>query len=380
MEEIGGIGEIRKLKLIEYKPSILFIAGTLGQGGAEKQLFLLAHNLKQNGHRIAIVVLTSGEYWEEHLVKEGIQVFSNPGKRNRLGRLWWMKNIARSFKPDVIYSFHFYTSIYSGVLRYIMKGKVLTIGSIRNDGYSEIKANGQWSYWMMHLNHLIIANNAHGRRAVIEEHGVKEDRIFILRNAVEIPMYKKRERNANDPIKLLFVGRLVPAKNPMMFLEICAKLTETGIDFIADIIGDGELKEQMKAFIQLNQLEDDIRLLGKISDAEKCFSQYDILVSTSLHEGTPNVILEALASKIFVMSYKKSPSANLLFNAYKCDYNKFCFTNVTQAINIINKIAYNEDKENLVKLGHEFVFTEHNISFLLPNFMKIIMLNGHLKL
>lgn len=354
------------------KPSVMFIAGTLGQGGAEKQLFLLARSLKKHGHTFTVASLTEGEYWEKRLMDEGVEVFSNKRFTSRIGKLFWLWTTYKDLRSNVIYSFHFYTSIYAGILRFLSFGKVITIGSIRNDGYSEIKANGKWSYWQMRLNHIIIANNEHGRQAVIEKLGVKEDRIFILRNALEVPIYKKREQSIEGSLKLLFVGRLVPAKDPMLFLQICSDLKHQGFQFTADIIGDGPLKDEMQVFIQTNQLDDFVRLKGKVPDAASFFPCFDLLISTSLHEGTPNVILEGLQAGCLIVSRSFNGIKELLMEVSP-QYGNLIWDEAEEAVKMIKEVAESiPEFSDLRDKGRDWVSAKYSLDKQYEQFLQIV--------
>lgn len=347
------------------KPSVLFIAGTLGQGGAEKQLFLLARSLKENGHQVWVISLTKGEYWEKRLRDEGIEVFSNEHYRSRVAKLLWIIRLNRSCRPNIVYSFHFYTSIYTGLLRFVSRHKILCIGSIRSDGFSEIKANGRWSYWLMHLNHLIIANNAHGREAVLQALKMRAEKIKILNNVVELQEPRASWPQNLQCIKIVFVGRLVPAKNPLQFVQICQKLDENGQNFIADIIGEGELKNHLNNYIKERNLHNKVQLKGNIQEASRSFSQYDFLITTSLHEGTPNVVLEALAAGLPVLCSIHQGTVDLIHKAYAVSSDEFCFDSIENSVDLIKKHLADPNLLNEVRLrAQRYISMNHSVKYL----------------
>lgn len=76
-------------------------------------------------------------------------------------------------------------------------------------------------------------------------------------------------KTANELFTILFVGRLVPFKAPDIFIEICALLkNKKGIRFQAIMIGEGEMKEQVKQLLQVLDLEAEIQLMGAKSQQE----------------------------------------------------------------------------------------------------------------
>jgi glycosyltransferase involved in cell wall biosynthesis len=184
---------------------------------------------------------------------------------------------------------------------------------------------------MMHLNHLVIANNTHGRDAVIQSLKITPEKIKLLNNAVELQAYQTTWPNDRECIQLLFVGRFVPAKNPLLFLEICRELHGRGMSFKADIFGEGELHPILEEYIGTHHLSGKVKLKGNVPEAYQLFNQYDFLISTSVHEGTPNVLLEALAAGLPVLSNSNSAAINLLGVTYAEESKGNIFNSAEQA-------------------------------------------------
>ncbi|GAI02580.1 unnamed protein product, partial [marine sediment metagenome] len=68
------------------------------------------------------------------------------------------------------------------------------------------------------------------------------------------------------------------------------------------IVGDGPLKQELKAKIQDLGLEDRVYLIGVCKDIPTLLSQADALVLSSVWEGLPNVILEAMAAGLPIVA------------------------------------------------------------------------------
>ncbi|MDH1977269.1 glycosyltransferase [Aliarcobacter butzleri] len=93
------------------------------------------------------------------------------------------------------------------------------------------------------------------------------------------------------------VGRLDSGKNHKLLIEAVK-------DFNADlwIIGDGELKEELKKYINELNLNDKVYLLGKKENPFSFLSKADCFVFSSNYEGFPNVLVEALACGLPIIS------------------------------------------------------------------------------
>ena len=98
------------------------------------------------------------------------------------------------------------------------------------------------------------------------------------------------------------VGRLTEVKNHQMFLRAAARLKELvasgpiqpRVRFV--IIGDGRLRSQLESQARELGLDDDVLFLGTRNDPENFYPALDIVALTSLNEGTPLTLIEAMAN------------------------------------------------------------------------------------
>src|ERR1019366_3170334 len=94
---------------------ICLVAGTLGQGGAEQQLFYIASALRSAGAEVLVLSLTSGEVWESRLEAIGVPVKFVGASGSRLMRLMAVTKAVGGFHPSIVQSQHFYTNGYSAI-------------------------------------------------------------------------------------------------------------------------------------------------------------------------------------------------------------------------------------------------------------------------
>jgi len=354
---------------MEVKHNIVIIAGTLGHGGAEKQLCLLAKSLFENNHKILVISLTTDEFWERELIKVGIDVENIP-RVSRVKKFLAIHKLVKQIKPNIVYSFHFYTSFYAGLLRLFHKN-LLSIGSIRNDGISEISANGIWSWLHMHSCHKIISNNFFGKQNICDKLKISTDKISILNNAFEF----KNHLNVvsiRENLRAVFIGRLADSKDPLMLVDIWKRNHTLDMYVHLDIIGDGILKEKIQNAITENKLESCIDLLGIRENASEVLNQYNFLISTSHHEGTPNVVLEALANECLVVCRNYAGIGDILLSVH-ANYKMLIFETVEEASEIIHDLIQNPLKyEHLRNLGRNWVLQNYGIQKQYKTFLEIV--------
>lgn len=107
---------------------------------------------------------------------------------------------------------------------------------------------------------------------------------------------------ADDVTLIGSVGRLCEVKNHSMLLETAARLKQNGVKAHFVIIGDGHLREALEAqAIELN-LGDCVSFIGFRDDVISLYADVDIVALTSLNEGTPLTLIEAMSCGVPVAS------------------------------------------------------------------------------
>jgi glycosyltransferase involved in cell wall biosynthesis len=98
-----------------------------------------------------------------------------------------------------------------------------------------------------------------------------------------------------------WVGRLTAIKDPGLFLSAARLLIGSARDFRFALIGDGELRQHCEDQIQAYDLGQVVSLTGWRQKLNRIYADLDLVVLTSINEGTPVALLEAMASgKAFV--------------------------------------------------------------------------------
>lgn len=275
---------------------VCFIVGTLGRGGAERQLVYMLKALQMSGHDARVLSLTQGEANQNKIEELGIEVEwlgRRPNKAVRLSKI--IANLRRR-TPDIIQSSHFYTNLYAAFAGRALR--VPDIGAIRNDLVSEIEANGVYGWWQVRSPRHLIVNSERARSRAIDA-GIDESKIDLIKNVVEIEnVPAKPAASDKRRLNILFAGRLVRQKRPDLFVEmartVLEQFTDRTLNF--EIAGDGPLRTLLERQVREIGIRDGvISFLGEESDMDSAYRRADILVLTSDHEGTPNVALEAMA-------------------------------------------------------------------------------------
>lgn len=131
-------------------------------------------------------------------------------------------------------------------------------------------------------------------------------KITVLPNPLGVDGLKGNFRHSkiknNNIINLLFVGRLVAIKGIDRLCSILKELKELH-NWQLTVCGDGVLRCDLENFIKVNKLSDRVFLKGSVKNIEDYYLNADLLVMTSISEGLPMVIAEAMSFGVPVIAF-----------------------------------------------------------------------------
>lgn len=111
-------------------------------------------------------------------------------------------------------------------------------------------------------------------------------------------------KSLEGPLKIGFVGRLVPVKRVDMLIETLAILRdEYQINFKANIIGEGPLEHELKYRVKQLGLSSQVDFQGFIDPVYSAIASLDLMVLTSDHEGLPMILIEAQALEVPIIAH-----------------------------------------------------------------------------
>ena len=123
-----------------------------------------------------------------------------------------------------------------------------------------------------------------------------KNKITVIYNGLDLNNFKtqgQREKENDDLVRVLFVGRLDVQKNPLMLLKAAKKILQKNGNVRFTIVGDGEYLNDCKNYIEKHGLSDNVILVGWQNNVSKFYSTHDILAIPSLYEAFGLIFLEA---------------------------------------------------------------------------------------
>jgi glycosyltransferase involved in cell wall biosynthesis len=155
-----------------------------------------------------------------------------------------------------------------------------------------------WIRWAaQNADGLVAVSGGLKRRLV--EFGVAADRVRVLRNGVDLALFRPHDRQAARGTfgfkrpSLLAVGNLVALKRHSLMIDALTHLPE--VELV--IVGEGPERDHIEMLVRERKVADRVRLLGRMPQDRlpEIYSAADLLLLVSTHEGWPNVLLESMA-------------------------------------------------------------------------------------
>jgi glycosyltransferase involved in cell wall biosynthesis len=298
------------------KLNILLIIETSGPGGAETVLLNIAKNLDRSQFNPTVVLLRPGWFWG-HLLEHNIETKVIHSRRawdvSFLIRL--IKN-CRQLKVDLIHSHLPGANLYSCLV-----GSVLRIPVIATF-HNELFMPGRSERHKV-LKFFLIRNLA--SKAVVVADYLKSDfinkakfpiqKLITVYNGIEVAPYrlnfdisaKKRELGIEeDELIVGNVANLRPPKGHQYFIKAAEQIcnNRNRVKFLIVGEGKGKLKAEIEEQIKKSNLKDKVILMGFREDVKELLHVMDVFVLSSISEGLPMAIVEAMAASKPVVATK----------------------------------------------------------------------------
>lgn len=298
------------------KLQIAFLIPTLDAGGSERAVSNLSLSLNRKKYDISIIVFdgTNIKY----------QYFGNlidlkiPASRHLLSKLFgFIKRYFKLKKIKKVNQFDYVISFLStpNILNILTNTKnTRNIVSIRN--YDSLKKKSLL-YIAIKFVELNLYKKAYKIVAVTEL--IKRDlnkkkavykKTIVINNGFDISSIKKKSQQKIEENYLsvfskpnvITIGRLTYQKGQWLLIEATRRIVKVIPDFQLVIIGKGELKSKLMIQIDEYKLRKNVTIIDHVLNPFKFISKSNMFVLSSLYEGFPNVLIEAMACGVPVIS------------------------------------------------------------------------------
>ena len=298
---------------------ILYVIDSMGRGGAETQLLKTLAQLPANKFEASIVLsrepgasydqLAALPIVQEIIVLHDASRFESQSHQSRFPILSLMQKafrlaaIIKSVKPAIIHSWLWYSNLLCGLVRQFSLPPLGTesfcplIVSQRGDYYARYGRTRLWLTEKLIYRHADVLLTNSDRIRDNLRHRYPNKRILAIRNLLDLPDLQPQPPFDAPPVwHIVSVGRLTAEKGHQYLIEALYLLNTkfNRQDFTATILGDGALRTDLGQLANRYHLSDRIQMPGFCDDIFSMLSTAHLFVLPSLHESSPNALIEAM--------------------------------------------------------------------------------------
>jgi glycosyltransferase involved in cell wall biosynthesis len=294
-------------------PRVMYLATSMGVGGAEQQARYLARSFRRRGWDVMVVSMIPLAHDEAALRAEGIVVHSldmRPGMPDPRGMARLVR-LLREFRPDVLHSLMVHANLLARIVRPITRPPVV-VSSVHTPNEGR-----QWRYIAYRLtNWLTDCTTAVSQDAIdvaTRRGAAPRDGIRLIGNGIDLDEYRpdpatrarvRDELGVGDAFTWLAVGRMTGAKAYPDMVSAFADLQRTDPNARLLIAGSGEPDVEAAVAVRIAEtgVGDGLSLLGYRSDVADLMRAADGFLLSSAWEGLPMVLLEAASSELPIVA------------------------------------------------------------------------------
>ncbi len=294
-----------KILQVAYKSTI---------SGGEKVLYDLAVSLRGRGHEVIAVCPDPGQL-PERLAEKGIRAEIIPFRKTYdLAAAGRLARFIRRERIEVLHSHSMLTNILSRTAGRLARVPVsvstehLTMELARGGRGKSRAARLKAAYYRRldnftsRWNDTVIAVSGAVRDDLLEQ-GMDPERVKVIENGIEIPplnpaagLQVREELEIGEDVPVIgTVGRLSPQKDYPTLLRAAAEVSAACPEALFLILGEGDLRTDLENLAAELGIGERVKFLGYRNNVMEIVAAFDIFALSSLWEGLPLAVLEAMA-------------------------------------------------------------------------------------
>ena len=302
------------------KNSVLLVIDSLANGGAQKQLSILASSLSKKNLNVYVAFYkTHSLYFEDSILSSGGHCL--PFVEREGGSRWefvsFLRSIIKTNNIVTIVSFLDTPAIYCALALVGRLDKKFIVCKRNYSKYKNTSFVGSFlDRFAIFMASKVVANSYAESNFLINSFYCTQKKIVTIWNGFE-PHSVSVNSSAAKFKKVLVVARVTEQKNVLSTIKAIARLNEHK-DTAVELHWAGrfdcsqDYEDKINDILKSTQLGDGWRWLGQVDDISKLYSEYDALLLPSLFEGLPNALCEAMSAGLPVITTDVCDNSRLI--------------------------------------------------------------------
>jgi len=273
---------------------VIQVLNTWEYFGAENVAIGICEGLKERGVEVAYAsrIGSVGDVVEQHGIRYiGLKDVSVKEMRRMIVRE----------KADVVHAHDMFASVVCAIATIGTKCRLVTM--LHNNGFENrrisVKSVAYLTAMMRAKRAFFVSKSTYEGYLF---HKWFEKKSEVLGNIIDVEGIVARGGAQEKRWDIVYVGRLFVQKDPIRLINVINKIREIKPDLRVAIVGNGEMTDETRDEVLRLGLERNVELMGFREDAIEIMGASRVMLMTSLWEGTPMVVLEAMALKVPVVA------------------------------------------------------------------------------
>jgi len=283
---------------------VLYICDLNAHGGTQTHLLQMLAGLDRSRYAPAVGALTLSDDLRRKLTALDVpftdMALRGAFKASTLRSLVSLGNLARRQRVDLLHGFLYQGNIVTSAVSQL--GGAPYVTSVRNMDRWKTTLQRQVSRLAHAGASRIIFNAEATREETIATESIRRERTVVIRNGVDVP---ERDRPPAPPDRAptaACVASLSSKKGHAVLLDAFSIARKSLPQARLLLAGDGSLRDRLAWRARENGLEQAVEFLGHRDNVRGVFEAADVVVLTSVEEGLPNALLEAMAHGLPVVA------------------------------------------------------------------------------
>jgi glycosyltransferase involved in cell wall biosynthesis len=306
---------------------VLELRTVRGTGGGPEKTILLGTELTDRArYEITVCYIRDARDEVFHIDRRATQHavdYVEVLERHSFDRSVWaqLKRLVRARRIDIVHAHDYKTDLLALLLG--RTERIIPLATAHGWTGNTLRERAVYyplDRWILARFPLVIAVSSEiGRRLV--DAGAAPGKVVVVLNGIDPLKFRRRPelvaaaRNtfgfAPDDVAIGAIGRLEPQKNFASLIGAFAAVRQQVPAARLAIAGDGTLREPLRQQITGAGLDGVCRLLGQVDDVPLLHHALDLFVQSSVYEGTPNAVLEAMAMETAIVATDAGGTAEL---------------------------------------------------------------------
>ena len=325
---------------------ILYLIGSMGGGGAEKVMSTMINFFHETYDQKLLTYSPDTVY----TVKSEHEIIDYKSSPNKLKNLAGFINNLKIIKQNkesrkVCVSFLEVPNIMNVMTKARDCKSVISVRSLTSENikhlrgirYAVLKSLLRITYPRADK---VVAVSKEVKEDLVNNFGVPARKIEVINNpinfekinALKLLPIEHHENEIFSKKTVLHCGRFTEAKGHWYLIKAFKKVIESGQDVNLVLLGDGELKEKAEKLADELGLEDFVYILGYKKNPYQYLYRGDVFIYTSLWEGFPNAVLDAMACGNAIISSDCRSGIMEILDPDECSINSEAYQNVQYGV------------------------------------------------